>query len=283
MSTMSGQKEDKLKSLIETVPPGFLVDSRTLTSWTISRQLASTYVHSGWLERPTQGLYRRPFTRGHNQDAERDWKIPVLSAQWIMHYSFHVAGTTAMELHGHTHYLRLSGPGKLYVHGEMPNWLPKLPLRAKLVHRQGSLFGDSRLGVEHTDFSLEEKNSQELGESPWLWPIRQSSPERALLETIDEVPSRESFHLVDVMFQSMANVRPKLMMQLLQDCRSVKTKRLFFAFADRHAHAWRKYLNHNDVDLGSGDRMLVEGGKLHPAYRITMPAEFVGTGANDGA
>lgn len=280
---MSGQKEDKLKNLLETLPPGFLVDSRWLTSWGISRQLASTYVHSGWLERPLQGLYRRPFTRGHNPDAERDWKIPVLSAQWIMHYNFHVAGTTAMELQGYSHYLRLSGPGKLYVHGDVPSWLSKLKLRAKLVHRQGSLFGDNRLGVENADFSLEEENARNLGESPWLWPMRQSSPERALLETINEVPRHESFHLVDVMFQSMANVRPKLMMQLLGNCRSVKTKRLFFAFADRHAHAWRKYVDHTQVDLGSGDRMLVEGGKLHPTYRITMPAEFVGSEVNDGA
>lgn len=280
---MSGQKEDKLKNLLATMPPGFLVDSRSLTSWGISRQLASTYVHSGWLERPIQGLYRRPFTRGHNPNVERDWKIPVLSAQWIMHYGFHVAGTTAMEQQGYSHYLRLSGPGKLYVHGDMPNWLSKLEFRAQLVHRQGTLFGDAKLGVENTNFSLQEKSTPDVGESPAQWPMRQSSPERALLETIDEVPRHESFHLVDVMFQSLENVRPKLMMQLLRDCRSVKTKRLFFAFADRHAHAWRKYLDHTQVDLGSGDRMLVEGGKLHPTYRITMPAEFVGREASDGA
>lgn len=283
MSSMNGQKEDKLKRLIETVPPGFLVDTRTLTRWDISRQLSSNYVRSGWLEHPLHGLYRRPFTRGHRPNAEREWKIPVLSAQWIMHYSFHVAATTALELHGYSHYLRLSGPGKLYVHGTVPTWLSRLALEAELVHRQGSLFGDETLGVENTDFSIEDTNSPELGESPWLWPMRQSSPERALLETLDEVPRHETFHLMDVMFQSMTNVRPTLMMQLLQSCRSIKTKRLFFAFADRHAHAWRKYLNHNDVDLGTGDRMLVEGGKLHPTYRITMPAEFVGSEAGNGA
>lgn len=70
-----------------------------------------------------------------------------------------------------------------------------------------------------------------------------SSPERALLETIDETPNHESFHNLDVLFQSMGNVRPKLMMQFLQMCRSIKTKRLFFVFADRHAHAWRKYID----------------------------------------
>lgn len=283
MSSMSGQRTDKLKNLLETVPPGFLVDSRWLNEQNISRQLASNYAISGWLERLSQGLYRRPFTRGHNPDVERDWKIPVLSAQWIMHYSFHVAGTTAMEQHGYTHYLRLSGPGTLYVHGDVPTWLSKLHFRAKLVHRQGSLFGDAALGVENNDFSLEEENQQDLGESPSLWPMRLSSPERALLETIDEVPRLESFHLVDVLFQSMANVRPKLMTQLLCECRSIKTKRLFFAFADRHAHAWRKYIDRSLIDLGSGDRMLVEGGKLHPTYRITMPAEFVTNETRNGS
>jgi hypothetical protein len=69
----------------------------------------------------------------------------------------------------------------------------------------------------------------------------------------------------------------------LKMCRSIKTKRLFFVFADRHAHTWRKYIDESGIDLGSGDRMLVEGGKLHKRYRITLPAEFVSMGEQDGA
>lgn len=61
-------------------------------------------------------------------------------------------------------------------------------------------------------------------------------------------------------------------MTLLQACRSVKDKRLFLVLAERHQRAWLSRLDMAKVDLGTGKRMLVPGGKLHPKYRITLPA-----------
>ena len=60
-------------------------------------------------------------------------------------------------------------------------------------------------------------------------------------------------------------------------------KRLFFVFADRHDHPWRKRLDPAEFNLGSGDRALVKGGKIHPLYRIMVPKEFVTAEADDGA
>ena len=67
------------------------------------------------------------------------------------------------------------------------------------------------------------------------------------------------------------SLRPKQLVALLTACRSVKVRRLFLVFADRHEHPWRKYLDTAKIDLGSGPRALVEGGKLHPTYRIYVP------------
>jgi hypothetical protein len=53
----------------------------------------------------------------------------------------------------------------------------------------------------------------------------------------------------------------------------VKVKRLFFYFADRHHHAWLKRLDKSAIDLGTGKRMLVKGGKLDPTYQITVPED----------
>jgi hypothetical protein len=282
MSIMTGQNQEKLKPLLQTVPPGFLVDSNWLKERGITRQLSSSYVSSGWMERVLQGLYRRPFSSSPAPDTEREWKIPVLSAQWIMRYTFHVGGRTALAQHGFTHYLRLSGPGPLYVYGDVPRWLGKLRLDARYVHRQDSLIGDKTLGVNDTEFSLSSADDTSLGQRPWQWPMRLSSPERAIIEAINELPTKESFHAIDVLFEGLANLRPKLLAQLLERCRSVKTKRLFFVFADKHAHAWRKHIEMSRIDLGAGDRALVEGGKLHPVYRITVPPEFIPQGASDG-
>ena len=48
---------------------------------------------------------------------------------------------------------------------------------------------------------------------------------------------------------------PRRLQKLLADCRSVKVKRLFFFFADRHHHAWLKRLDKDAIDLGAGKRM----------------------------
>ena len=57
----------------------------------------------------------------------------------------------------------------------------------------------------------------------------------------------------------------------LEECTSVKVKRLFFFFADRHQPGWLRHLDRARVDLGKGKRMLVRGGRLDPVYQITVP------------
>ncbi|MCF1496566.1 hypothetical protein FS834_29810, partial [Agrobacterium vitis] len=59
---MGGQKTPKLKYLIQSVPPGFLVDAAWTARHAISRQSVSAYIKQGWLERIATGVYRRPFS-----------------------------------------------------------------------------------------------------------------------------------------------------------------------------------------------------------------------------
>ena len=103
-----------------------------------------------------------------------------------------------------------------------------------------------------------------------------STPERAILELLDELPARETFHQADQLFGGMANLSPRRLQELLADCRNVKVKRLFFYFADRHRHAWLKRLDKDEIALGTGKRMLVRGGKLDPTYQITVPEDLDG-------
>ena len=76
------------------------------------------------------------------------------------------------------------------------------------------------------------------------------------------------------MMEGLATLRPGRLQKLLEDCRSIKVKRLFFFFADRHPHAWLKRLDKRTVGLGDGKRMLVRGGKLNKTYQITVPEEM---------
>jgi hypothetical protein len=281
---MNGQKDNKLKYLLEAVPPGFLVDSRWLSAHKIRRSSVHDYARRGWLQHVTHGLYRRPMQRedaaGQN---EQDWKSLVLSLQRVMNYRIHVGGMTALRLRGHAHYLRLSGKEPVFLYGErMPAWINKVPTNARFTFRGFKLFEGSGLGVDDERGADEQATA---GATPWWdWGLRMSTPERAILEALEELPDGESFHTLDVTFEGLATLRPRKLTALLAKCTSVKVKRLFFVFADRHAHAWRKHMQPDAIALGKGDRLLVKGGKLHPHYRITVPPEFVArkTEAADG-
>jgi len=71
--------------------------------------------------------------------------------------------------------------------------------------------------------------------------------------------------------EGLPNLSPRRLQTLLEDCRSVKVKRLFFWFAERHNHAWMGKIDRSRIDLGRGKRLLVRGGKLDPKYNITVP------------
>jgi hypothetical protein len=74
----------------------------------------------------------------------------------------------------------------------------------------------------------------------------------------------------------LASLSPRRLQKLLLDCDSIKVKRLFFFFADRHGHAWLKRLDRSAIDLGSGKRMLVKGGRFDAKHLITVPETLDG-------
>ena len=74
--------------------------------------------------------------------------------------------------------------------------------------------------------------------------------------------------------EGLRNLSPRRLQGLLADCKSVKVKRLFFWFAERHNHAWLPKIDRSSIDLGKGKRMLVRGGKLDPTYNITVPEKM---------
>jgi hypothetical protein len=266
---MAEPNRHRLKSVLEQVPPGFLVDSRWLAASDVARSSAHDYHREGWLERVERGVYRRPYPHADSNE-RRDWKMPVLSAQWIMGYDFHVGGMTALTLDGQNHYVAIGRSSKVYLYGNVPSWLPKLSLDAKFQLRRRQLFGADPLGIDNRNFDPGAANAP----NPWNWPFLRSSPERAILEALNELPDEESFHVVDMVFQGLTALRPGRLDNLLAACRSVKVKRLFFLFADRHNHSWLRHIDRANVDLGKGPRSLVDGGSYVAAYQLVVPSEF---------
>jgi hypothetical protein len=108
----------------------------------------------------------------------------------------------------------------------------------------------------------------------WHWPLVTSTPEREILEVIDDIPKHISFDRVDKFLEGLLILRPRQMQSLLEETRSIKVKRLFFYFADRHRAQWLDRIDRAKIDLGKGKRMIAKGGKLDPKYQITVPEEM---------
>lgn len=261
---MTGQTFGKLNLLARTLPEGLLVDAAWMERHGYSTSLRSQYVAAGWLTRPARGTYKRP--RG-----ELTWEKVVVSLQTLLGSGLAVGGRTALDLQGFSHYLSAAAPSVIHLYGAAPppGWLGKLPLPQTFrFHKAQSLFR-----------TLPEKPALQEGTLRQVqvaseWPLTVSTPERALLEMLDELPGEESFHQADTLMEGLSALGPRRLQLLLTDCRSVKVKRLFFWFATRHPHAWVKQIDRTVVDLGSGKRSLVKGGRLDPDLLITVPDDL---------
>jgi hypothetical protein len=277
---MTIHRGGKLNQLERLLPEGLLVDAAWLEKQGYSRALRHQYVSAGWLEQPVRGVY-------HRQRSISSWEQIVISLQALLRYPVSVGGRSALKLQGYAHYLPASPDIRtihLYTEKKLPGWLSKLPGNAHFISHNRSRF----LSPIHQDvdaLTLDDAGSgTDLTSLPgellimpwgqWKWPLVISSPERAILELMDELPQNESFHQVDMIMEGLVNLRPRRLQGLLEDARSVKVKRLFFFFADRHQHKWLSHLNREKVSLGSGKRVVFKGGKLDPKYHITVPEDI---------
>jgi hypothetical protein len=283
---MGAHRFSLLNRFLLALPEGFLADSAWLQAQGLSRSSIRDYVDRGWLERIASRVYRRP--RQVANDPLR-WDVVVLSLQQVMHKALHVGGRTAVELSGYAHYLKAGETSTVYLYGQgVPSWLTALPSSARFELRPDRLFANSGTGVEMRRFDMRSgeatvptKDAER--KSPWEWSLTMSVPERAILEMMDELPQHESFHQVDAVMEGMANLRPQLLQRLLQECKSVKVKRLFLWYADRHKHSWLKHLDRSAINLGHGKRQLVPAGRFDARYQITLPAELFATGDDHDA
>ncbi len=270
---MAKQKPGKLNRLARLLPEGLLVDAAWMGRHGYSTSLRRQYVTAGWLEQPARRVYRRP--RG-----AVSWREAVVSLQTLLDADLVVGGRTALELQGFSHYLtERRSQVHLYGPEKPPGWLYDLPVRTRFVyHNNGRLFG---AGAGKLRFKSGRAEAGDFVTQPWgvwEWQLRMSSPERAILELLDELPKRESFHQVDKLFEGLVSLSPRRVERLLERCRSVKVNRLFYFFADRHQHAWWKRVKRSAADLGTGKRVLARGGRLDRVYRITVPKDLDGVG-----
>ena len=260
---MATRSDGKLNQLQHQLPEGLLADAAWLEAHGYSSALRSQYVSAGWLESPARRVYRR-------SRAPLTWQQVIISLQTVLDYPLTIGGRTALEQQGYAHYLS-ADMRDIHIYGPKPppTWLDDLPLTTKFRwHNSRRLFPDTAaLPDDASSITVS-------ADSYTAFAIRYASKERAILELLDELPEHESFHHAEAMMEGLSDLRPRHLQTLLEACASVKVKRLFLFFAERHSHAWLTKLDVSRINLGSGKRVLVKGGKLNAHFNITIPSDL---------
>jgi hypothetical protein len=253
---MDRQSRSIINILLKSWPKNTVAVYAWLSGQGVYRQLAGTYVKSGWIERIGQGAFKRA---GENVD----WSGGLYALQAQLGMSVHPAGKTALQLQGNAHYLPASlKQEKIVLFGskneKLPAWFKGYKWEVDIRYVMTGLFG------KDTVPGLTVYNAGN-------YEIKISSPERAALEFCYDVPIRESFDELDQIMSGLTTLRPRIVQELLEKCGSIKAKRLFMYLAEKHNHAWVNKLNSEKVDFGTGKRALCNNGQYNSKYKIVVP------------
>lgn len=251
---MSSDNISKINQLLRVWPTGTVATSSWLAQQGIYQQLAHQYEKSGWIQKVGHGAFAR-----WREDI--DWTGGVYALQEQLKMPIHVGGKTALELKGYTYFVSLGKGGVVYLFGEpgshLPSWFVNHKWKRPFAYKMPHLFGSKRnLGLTH--------------HSMGSYSIQISSPERAIMEQLHLVPKEDCEEVINIM-EMLQTLRPKLIQELLECCRSIKVKRLFLALAERTNQVWFKDLDVKKIKLGKGKRHLVQGGVFDRKYQITLP------------
>lgn len=247
------------RKLLDVLPEGLLVDSKWLINHGFTRNDIDYYLRSGVLSAVQRGLYGRA-------GVPVKWEALVQSLTEAG-YAAHVGGEQALVEQGFGHFVTMSRTQvvHLYSADKLPRWLEYWRteqgndgFRLEL-HRQPWLSGLSEQMFTQRSYGLRD------------WKIRVAQIELAALECLFDCETEADFQQVDRWFESLHSLSPNRLQNLLANCPSVKTKRLFGWFSERHQHAWAKHLDWAKVDLGKGKRSVIKGGSFDKHWQITVP------------
>ena len=228
---MATTTTSKLNTLYTHLPMGSPITSAQLARLGISADLAVHYARSGWLKRLGRGVYCRP--------GETLLLHPSLVLLQQQVAGLHVGGKTALEWYGVRQYVTQQAALHLYgwAAARLPDW-----------------FSQHFPGEYHRKRLFDEKPGQMHGVGPFEnrdGAPMVSTPERALLELLDEVGVRQPLQEAREIAEGTYSLRAEVLMGLLKRCTSVKTVRLCLRLGRELALPWLGKLNEAALPKGS--------------------------------
>ena len=252
---MSTEKPTKINKLLQKTPSGVVLASNWLSKQGYSPELIRNYKKGKWLRAFGNGAV----VRYHD---EIDYLGAVYTLQKQLGMTVHPAAKTALNLLGRAHFIEMN-PQQVYLFAYekevLPAWFKKQSWQPKIAFYTSS-FLPPKAGfttIAHKSFS-----------------IKIANPARAILECLYLAPDKVSLSECDQLMEGLTDLVPAHLQDLLENCTSIKVKRLFLYLADKSNHSWVKHINKNTIDLGKGKRSFAKHGKYISQYQITVPNEL---------
>lgn len=224
----------KLNKLMTTMPKGMPVTTNALQAAGIYPTLAERYVGSGWLTRLGRGVYQRT--------GESLLLHPTLRVLEGRVSGLHIGGKTALDWYGIRQYVAINPV--LLIYGwdafRLPAWFTRT---FPAEYRRKRLFDENTQAM--------------LGVQPYRDApdgAMTSDPERAFLEMLSEVGTRQTLDEARELAQTTDTLRHEELQRLLHACRSVKTVRLALTLGRELELPWVAALVVRELPTGSRSR-----------------------------
>jgi hypothetical protein len=217
----------------------------------------------GW-EPVAYGVYKRPF-------GTVTWQGLLFSLQSIFELDVVAGGLTALGLQGYGQYMPLSEQQRVDVYTSqlLPTWIEGVVKSTTFIlHSNKEWLGRSKTVAELAELQKFTKDYQWKTDAV---PVKISMPERAILEVLSQVPEKISFDHARELIQGMSSLSPRKLQVLLETCQNRKVVRLFCWMAEMQDYPWFKKLDISRLNMGTGKRVLLKGGKWNAKYQITVP------------
>lgn len=252
---MATENRTKINQLLTSQPYGIVFQSAWLAEQGYSTDLQKWYKKSSWLTSISRGAFIRT---GDNVSYEG----AVFAFQKQSMQTIHPGGRTAFALSGKAHNIEM-GTQRVTLFGKkgekLPAWFKNHDWKAKIEYYP-TTFLSPQTGLVAFD----------LGN----FSIQISGAARAMFECLYLTPEKQDLMECFQFMLGLNNLMPGKVQMLLEECTSIKVKRLFLYLAEKANHSWLKSVSLEKVDLGKGKRSIVKNGVYVEKYQITVPKEL---------
>ena len=247
---MNTRNETNLKHLLSNTPVNVVLTSKYLAKAGFSHDLQKIYERSGWLTRLYEGAYVK-------LGEKIDINGALYALQEQLGLSIHIGGISALnEYYNARHNISFNTKYQLIgTRGEkLPKWF--ISLYSKEIEFNRTTFLPEKLSL------IEQKKAD--------FSIKIPTLERALLEMLYLVPQKVTLNEAYQIIETIVVAKPKEFQVLLEQCTSIKVKRLFLYIVEKINHPWFKKIDLTKIDLGKGTREITKGGIYNKQYNIII-------------